>query len=358
MPVKKTSNSILTLVWAGWFICLSGAFAAGLTNAAIEAKIKAAHIFKEEREIKADFESPVIRVNITSPYSETEKDKKINAVLIAKNVMALSKDAMRVRVRFFPNNQYVNYDQITVTVADVKYFADGKESPDALIKSIDIESGSLHAPVNTESSAPPIRPLTKPLGSPVARVEIVSSVAPQAAVNFDQLYKRSARPFLAGRHLSVAKGFLDLELAGIDTSIEHRLFMTMLKVENVSPNIAKGGGPDLFDNLRAKGYDRFHPFPPLKGAVDRLHWQDSIANLSSIIRRELGEDTPNLNGLNLGERVRTAALIHWLGERGQDVTVWRRRLLQIDEQCQSTQVDPHAINRSIINLEREMGFLI
>jgi hypothetical protein len=349
------------------------AIAAELGGDTIKAKILAAKIFNEEREITANFDNPVIRINISSPYAESEKDKKINAVLIAKSVFPLSKDAMRVRVRFFPQGQYVHYDQITVTIADVKYFADGKETPDALIKSIDIESGSEPSnPVPSTNPVPanplPSHPLLTRLQTRLNITPVVSPTpvlanptdmpigGPPGPPRFvqDSLNKAKTNA-LYGRLLSIAKAFRVLELAGVNTAPDsQRLGRLVLDLSKNRPNVAQDA-TIMVNILRQKGYDRFAPPPALPGAVDRLHWQDTIASLSSTIRTRLGSDTPDLDGLNLGERVRVATLIHALADRGHDVTAWRRRLLEIDGECEQT-TNPEKISQDIETLEHAMGF--
>jgi len=374
MPVKKSNTDILTLILAAWFVS-NGALAAELTNEAIEARIRGAKVFKEEREIKATFKDPEIEVNITSPDSENEKDKKINAVLIAKNVLPLSKDALRVRVRFYPQQQNMMFfDEITITIADVKYFADGKESPDSLIKSIVVERKS------QEPQTSPPEPQTGPLHKVITRIEnkpkllskvltrlennppidradtVPPNIKPQMSPEFQTLHKNAVRLGHYGRLISIAKGFRSLELAGTDTSRQHRRFVVLLnELQSNQPNVGQDIS-DLIDLMLSAGFSLVHPPPPLRGAVDSQHWQDNIALLSNRIRSQLQDDTPTLDGYCLGDRVRAAAQLHVLARKGQDVTVFRQRLQEIDQHCQGPAAEPFAAVAPIQELEKEMGF--
>lgn len=95
-----------------------------------------ARLSKEEVEL-ATFQNP----------KATEKDCKIEAVLLAKTVMDLSPDQIfRVTVYFYGSNSLASYKSVTITSGDVRAFAVGSIGQEQLLQSLKLKEDRLTDP--------------------------------------------------------------------------------------------------------------------------------------------------------------------------------------------------------------------
>ncbi len=136
----------------------------------LEAKIKEAKILPEGDRISSVIHGDEALVSKYKPASADDKQKncKIEAILIGKEVMSAASNIKKVRVRFFERLAPSKYSEILVSAADIKAFAVGAISQDDLLASLDITSGTDHSseqslgsqatPASTTASQPSTEP--------------------------------------------------------------------------------------------------------------------------------------------------------------------------------------------------------
>jgi len=113
-----------------------------ITREQIIARLKESKLVAADMQVNADVDDErktAVVTTFAKPEAQ-EKDFKIDAVLIAKEVMALDKDAFaKVRVLFYNKNDLKRYSQVTVRAGDIAAFASGSLKNEMLLDSLDVE---------------------------------------------------------------------------------------------------------------------------------------------------------------------------------------------------------------------------
>ncbi|MBX9720305.1 MAG: hypothetical protein K2X81_02825, partial [Candidatus Obscuribacterales bacterium] len=138
----------------------------------LEAKIKEAKILPEGDRISSVIHADEALVSKYKPVSPDDKQKncKIEAILIGKEVMSAAPTIKKVRVRFFERLAPSKYSEILVSAADIKAFAVGAISQDDLLASLDITSGVEH------SNEPSLGAQSSPVGNATSQPSAELSV--------------------------------------------------------------------------------------------------------------------------------------------------------------------------------------
>jgi hypothetical protein len=112
------------------------------TNELIKA-IEQAHILESGNQVMATQSGTDLQVRtyLNSRSDDKDRDAKIDAMLIAREVMKMDPSIARVRVCFYERN-LSGYMQITVTASDVAAFGSGSISKDKLFATLDVQRGS------------------------------------------------------------------------------------------------------------------------------------------------------------------------------------------------------------------------
>jgi hypothetical protein len=84
----------------------------------------------------------------------TDKDCKIDSVLVGKTVMGADPTIKRVKMRFYDTSNVSRYREISVREGDVKAFASRQMTPDALLASIEIINGEMQSATSSMRSQP------------------------------------------------------------------------------------------------------------------------------------------------------------------------------------------------------------
>lgn len=142
-------------------ILMSSAFTASACAAIspenLSKAIEDAKILGPDYKITATFagQEAVVSTYLNRASKDQEKDCKIDAVLIAKKVMELDSDKVRVKVRFYTFDQK-SYQELTVTAGDIAAFGSGSISQDKLLASLEartMENSAARIPTSGASSA-------------------------------------------------------------------------------------------------------------------------------------------------------------------------------------------------------------
>jgi hypothetical protein len=94
----------------------------------------------------------LIQTHLPEASADSDKDCKIDAVLLAKIVLNKRPQIAKVKVRFFNTNN-THYRQIVVTAGDVAAYGGGSISVEKLLKSLEIAEGGSGGGAETEASA-------------------------------------------------------------------------------------------------------------------------------------------------------------------------------------------------------------
>jgi hypothetical protein len=114
---------------------------AAATVGDITAQIQKANILDRGAPFNVSVEGDKIRITTFRDSRENEKDRKINAVLLAKAAMeAAGPDSSISRVTvYFYGRDLSNYWEVSVSAGDVKAFAAGQTSQDQLLSAMSME---------------------------------------------------------------------------------------------------------------------------------------------------------------------------------------------------------------------------
>jgi hypothetical protein len=145
MMLAKGSS---VLLWAtAWVLCaLPYPAMAAITAEEVVKVVEKAKILTSEYKVTASVGGGEARINTYRNPKASDKDCKIDAVLIAKEVMQADPSAItRVSVRFYDTTNISRYREVVVRQGDVKAFGSRQMSPDALLSSIEITVGDMNA---------------------------------------------------------------------------------------------------------------------------------------------------------------------------------------------------------------------
>jgi len=118
-----------------------------LTDADVVNAIEKAKILAPSIRLNARVSQDEVMVATYKNPKAEDKDCKIEAVLIAKEVMDLAPGVVpRVTVYFYSSSTLNNFKQVEVTAGDVKAFATGSLSKDELMASIRVKDGAIADP--------------------------------------------------------------------------------------------------------------------------------------------------------------------------------------------------------------------
>ena len=141
--------------------CPSAVFA--ITPKDIESKIQEAKILQAgDRVSSAVHQDEVTLHKYKAAASvDTEKDCKIEAVLLARVVFSSDSSFKKVKVRFFERNDPAKYSEVIVQPIHIKSFASGAISQDDLLSSLELTHGvdaaaSNSAKSQTSEQLPPV----------------------------------------------------------------------------------------------------------------------------------------------------------------------------------------------------------
>lgn len=116
------------------------AASAAATVSDITDAIQAAHVLDSSTPFKVAIDGDKIRISTFRDPRENEKDRKINAVLMARAALQATGDSVsRVTVYFF-GKDLSQYQEVSVSAGDVKAFASGQTSQDQLLSAITLET--------------------------------------------------------------------------------------------------------------------------------------------------------------------------------------------------------------------------
>lgn len=134
---------------------------AALNQKEIEAKITEAKILQPGDKISSAVrpEEVVVHKYKAADSVNTEKDCKIEAVLIGKVVMTADPSVKKVKVRFFERLDRSKYSEVLIRAGDIKAFASGMLSQSDLLASLDLVYGTDAAAANA------LNPVTAPASS-------------------------------------------------------------------------------------------------------------------------------------------------------------------------------------------------
>lgn len=131
----------------------------------VSAKVSAAEVLKvigESKILTADSnvqaavhpDEKEVEISATRDARATDKDCKIDAVLIAKKVMDIDSNGVaKVKVTFFDAADRANFRKVTVRAGDVKAFAARSISQDMLLSELELVSGPETKPAGLTDSA-------------------------------------------------------------------------------------------------------------------------------------------------------------------------------------------------------------
>lgn len=108
--------------------------------------VEKAKILSPEYQVRASVGAGEAQISTYRNPKAGDKDCKIDAVLIAKEVMQADPSGItRVIVRFYDTTNVSRFREVSVRQGDVKAFGSRQMSPDELLSSIDIRIGDVNA---------------------------------------------------------------------------------------------------------------------------------------------------------------------------------------------------------------------
>ena len=117
---------------------------AAVSDKVLETKISTAKILPAGSKIVVSSSDTVVTVSthVGDGSTNVEKDRKIEAVMIAKTIMDADASIKRVKTQFFSKNNPTEYSAVTVGISDIKAFGAGVISSEDLMKSLELVKGS------------------------------------------------------------------------------------------------------------------------------------------------------------------------------------------------------------------------
>ena len=102
--------------------------------------IQAAHVLDSSTPFKVGIEGDKIRISTFRDPRENERDRKINAVLMARAALQAAGDTVSRVTVYFYGKDLSQYQEVSVSAGDVKAFASGQTSQDQLLSAIALET--------------------------------------------------------------------------------------------------------------------------------------------------------------------------------------------------------------------------
>jgi hypothetical protein len=102
--------------------------------------IQSAHVLDSSTPFKVGVEGDKIRISTFRDPRENERDRKINAVLMARAALQAAGDTVSRVTVYFYGKDLSQYQEISVSAGDVKAFASGQTSQDQLLSAITLET--------------------------------------------------------------------------------------------------------------------------------------------------------------------------------------------------------------------------
>ncbi len=131
-------------------VCACQPVLAAITPNELIKAIRAANIWSPDYKIQAIINGEEADISTYRNPKATDKDCKIDAVLVARAAMNADKAGIkRVKVTFYDATNTNKYRQVVVREGDVKAFASRELTPDELLGSIEITSGEVSSTAAT-----------------------------------------------------------------------------------------------------------------------------------------------------------------------------------------------------------------
>lgn len=145
------------LLWAPAGSCL--------TSADIEKLLRTQKLIGAGVQIRSLIQGNEVHISTVPDKNakDTTERYKIEAVLMAKTIMAADKFIQTVFVRFYDRTSVEQYSEVTVPQFNVKAFGAGSVTEDELLNSLKLERGvDLSARATADGAVPPPLPATAP----------------------------------------------------------------------------------------------------------------------------------------------------------------------------------------------------
>jgi hypothetical protein len=121
--------------------------AIAVTSEEVIKLVEKAKIISPELKLQAAINGPEVDLSTYRNPKATDRDCKIDAVLMAKEIMTAYPAIVRVKVLFYDATNPNKYREVMIRQGDVKAFAGRQLTPDQLMASIEIISGELRNPI-------------------------------------------------------------------------------------------------------------------------------------------------------------------------------------------------------------------
>ena len=320
-------------------------WAAALTNDAIVKQIKAEKVFKEDVTISSAIQLPTVTLETPSAPNRSQRDLKIDAVLLAKAIMDIDpKSVTRVIVKF---TDKASCKEISVTAGDIRSYGLGAISTDQLLSSIEIVDKEVQDN-KTTSLSQTVRLSDSQPGRDVSELSgLFTSLSAES-----EIYQTEKFAAL----LAVANKFIHLDRDGVNTEPFVSIFDEAYNL--VDQNQLAKAQDVIQEQLRSNGKSYNLGAGKAKPeAVDskRDIWQTRQAKLKSRLQAKLGEDMP-LHGISFAYRVLIAARIHQLAQEGKDVSAYRAKLQELNLMAMAH--DAAKLRPAVAKLKAEMGLTL
>jgi hypothetical protein len=102
--------------------------------------IQAAHVLDSSTPFRVAVEGDKLRISTFRDPHENERDRKIDAVLMARAALQASGDSISRVTVYFYGKDLSQYQEVSVSAGDIKAFASGQTSQDQLLSAITLES--------------------------------------------------------------------------------------------------------------------------------------------------------------------------------------------------------------------------
>lgn len=309
------SKSRLCLNIAIFLACLLGCASAlaAVTADDLVAVVEKAKILSTDYQIRAALRAGEAEISTYRDPRANEKDCKIDAVLVAKEVMAVDpKGITRVRVRFYDTTNPNRYREVSVREGDVKAFAVHQLSPEQLLSSIEITAGDLsrertYSRGTAEVVAGPFK------GERLQMLGRIQSLKERGVGvgAFQALFNRLEDQAGSGDQDSVIDGlnFLNRKLNEAEQNYN----------QSHTARTSGGGASGVDEPRNRRGGQGA---PPMRPA--------SQADMATRLRQELGDDAP-AQGPMLKRRYQVARKIRDLQDEGKIVDSYRRAYHDIED---------------------------